>query len=172
MKKRNGSVRPVAHSPSDDNQKPLQHHKASLRSSSGSQGSRKETKDNSLESMVTSLYLADSREPLKELLTPYDLVLAFERELMGADLPFNPLSQDQIKLLTAKETIKVKMKTKRKGLDVTKPTFNIDKSEWDILDMAKKERRILEVMNQQEDLRRFIVDSALESYPTPRLLKV
>lgn len=109
-------------------------------------------------------------------LLPSDLVLAFERYFFGNQSLFEPLSKDHFDILTAKETVKIKSKAKKKSLD-TPVKFNFvfdqrDIDEWNNLDPAKKERRVLEIMNNREDIKKELTKFALEVFPIPRKLSV
>lgn len=174
MKKRSSTFREVDKTPNEetDLSKFRPRRKSTLRNSSGS--SRKKEENVKPIDIPEVSNEEMSREDLRSLLTPYDLVLAFERELMGGTMDMNPLSHDQIKILTAKETVKYKPKQKRKGIDEDESpaSIDIDMDKWQKLDMAKKERRILEIVQNREDWRVLIETAALEAYPSPRKLKV
>lgn len=110
-------------------------------------------------------------------LMPSDLVLAFERYFFGNQSLFEPLSKDHIDILTAKETVKIKPKAKKKSLDNNSTKFNFifdqrDIDEWNSLDPAKKERRVLEIMNNREDIKKELTKFALEVFPISRKITV
>lgn len=175
MKKRSSSVRiGVVKSPSDTDIPKYTEKKKSQRFSSSERHNRKSLV-NSSDRHELKVSSKPSYADIQSFLTPYDLVLAFERELLSGNLGFNPLSQEQINLLTAKETVKVKSKGRRKTILENSRGNSISAEalgEWNNLDMAKKERRVLEIIESREDLRKLLTESALEAFPIPKKIKV
>lgn len=178
MKKRSSSVRlgdnKIVKSPSDtDIPKYTQKKKNAHRASSGERHNRKSLVSSDKHDIKS---IKPSTFDVHSVLTPYDLVLAFERELLSGNLGFNPLSQEQINLLTAKETVKVKSKVRRKTiLETSRINSTISAEaleEWNKLDMAKKERRVLEIIESRDDLRKLLTESALEAFPIPKKICV
>lgn len=119
-----------------------------------------------------------SRKPKRapeSLLTPFDFVLAFERRYMK-DTTNLDLSADHISILTAKETVKLKHKPKKKSIGfgtyqtpfVPEPSMdNINLDGWNNLDVGKKERRVYEIMRNRPDIAELLKLDALEVFPVP-----
>lgn len=120
-----------------------------------------------------------SRKPRvapEHLLTPHDFVLAFERYFLKSESNLNPLSSDHLDILTAKETVKLKHKPKKKpsigmGLfeepGMSSPSQSINLDGWNNLDLAKKERRVFEIMRKRSDITEQLKQIALEAFPVP-----